>query len=220
MATLLLTGSQKLAKTLIASLQTEGHTVQHCAFMHVERIDVPPLSSTTPERLILSSHYALHAAQKYTHTLPVCWVVGEELAKAAAQSGLNVVQQFPDMTKLTQAFNEKDDDLVTLYLRGEDIAHPDARPNWQETICYRMKRQPIPQTIITAIQQQHFDGILFHSALSAQYFAEIFPIPSPNMVYWCYSARIRDALPETFHPHCELPASSTRDALLESLRKN
>lgn len=195
MAKLLLTATQEVSQRLVRKLEAIGHVPVLMPLLKVNSLPyVPP--PYPPTAILITSRHALNAAKNYLGT-PL-YIVGAHTAELAHAQGHTVAAIAPKLEALKSKLPTE-----LLYLRGANISQELDIP---ARICYTAELLPPPPEL-----PEH-DAIIVLSARVAEH------LPATTRPIFCFSERIRQALPAPLQPQAQLCEEPTETALMEKIK--
>ncbi len=197
MARILLTCTDVIAQRIISATNASGHTILHHPMLKIEPLEVDPsIIASTPKALLITSHYALKAAEHWKK-LPL-YVIGSQLAQQAQTIGFNVVNVGQSISDLIPHLPPR-----TLYLRGEHISQP---IETQQIICYRAHLLPLNESKI-------FDAITLFSARVAN------SLPFIDASILCMSQRVANAAPQNLKSKIVIAKQPTHQSMIDLINR-
>lgn len=183
--------------------------------------ELAALNASAYAGLIISSRRTLSALMPHTHlkALPL-HVVGEKTAEKAREMGFSIITHFPDMARLSAAFNVSRETF--LYVRGAHVSTP-LRVQTHEIIAYEAEAATaLSETLKQHLTQGNISLATFLSARTAQIFQTL-AAPLSNQLHTvdaiAFSPQVAEALADA--PWCGINvcAEPTLHALVDAVDK-
>ena len=196
MATLLLTATKQVSENLATKLESLGHKAIISPLLEIVPVNFTK-PNHNPEAILITSRYALEAAEIYVNT-PL-YIVGEQTAKLALAQGHYIARIATDVQTIEPFLPDN-----ILYLRGRDISH---ELNLQSVICYQAEPLEPPKNL------PDYDAIITLSARTARLLSK-----DINSTIFCLSNRIKSNLPAILQEQAIVAAQATEDALIKAIK--